>query len=58
LDGVGEQDVVIFVFEAVYYFDLAFCHSTTDVDAKRDSGEIGVLEFDSRPLVAVVQQHV
>src|SRR5512143_529176 len=29
-----------------------------DVDAERDSHQIGILELDAGPLVAVVEQHV
>ena len=44
--------------EAVYEFYFAFGELLADVDAIRDADHLGVLEFDSCALVAVVQQNV
>ncbi len=47
-----------FAGEAVDDFDFIFGDTSSDVDTKGYTGEVGVLEFNAGALVAVVEENV
>src|ERR1039458_10207955 len=57
-DDSVHRDVHFRARAAGEYLDLFFCELLADVDAIRNSDQVGILELHTRTLVAVVKQHV
>ncbi len=53
-----DGDVLIELLQAIDEFNFAFSYSASNVDAIGDADEVGVFEFDSGALVAVVEKDV
>src|ERR1700731_2551245 len=58
LDGLGGENVLGGAAETIDELDFAFAEFLTNIDAKRDAGEVSVLEFHSGALVPVVEEDV
>src|ERR1700684_3511381 len=54
----GDPNITHFASRAQNDLHSAFGNLLSYRDSKRDTDQIGILEFDSRPLIAVVKNHV